>query len=58
MFEEISMNPIDPVLTQAAFCDFWTFGRRAGGGDGPDRPNSMIIDQQAGLYAIDLDRMG
>lgn len=48
------MTPIDPVLTQAAAAISGRPGTVLVAADGPDRPDLVLIDRQAGLYAIDF----
>jgi hypothetical protein len=52
------MTPIDPVLTQAASAVSGRPGTVLVVTDAPDRPDLVLIDRQAGLYAIDLDQDG
>src|SRR4051794_40811804 len=52
------MTTIDPVLTQAASAISGRPGTVLVMADGPDRPDLVLIDRQAGLYAIDLDPDG
>ena len=52
------MTHIDPVLTQAASAISGRPGTVLVVADGPDRPDLVLIDRQAGLYAIDLDPDG
>lgn len=52
------MTVIDPVLTEAASVLSGREGAVLVLTDGPDRPDLVLIDRRAGLYAIDLDPEG
>ena len=52
------MFRIDPVFTEAAAAVSGREGTVLLVADGPDRPDLLLIDRMAGLYAIDLDPNG
>ncbi|QKV78059.1 3'-5' exonuclease [Amycolatopsis sp. Hca4] len=52
------MNPIDPVLAEAASVVSGRPGTLLIVADGPDRPDMVLVDQKAGVYAIDLEPEG
>ncbi|MFG1711038.1 hypothetical protein ACFLIM_48555 [Nonomuraea sp. M3C6] len=52
------MFRIDPVLSEAAAAVSGREGTVLLVADGPDRPDLLLIDRMAGLYAIDLDPNG
>jgi hypothetical protein len=58
MWKAFSMTAIDPVLTEAAPEPSGREGTVLALTDGPDRPDLVLIDWRAGLYAIDLDPDG
>jgi UvrD-like helicase family protein/AAA domain-containing protein len=52
------MAPIDPMVTEAAAALAGREGTVLVLSDGPDRPDLVLVDRHAGVYAIDLDPDG